>query len=127
MRTLQPLLTAAPPAAGGRRQGNQPVRCQAAPSGTLEAPAALQNAAAERAISGAAAGPRPTSAAAAAGSSTAAATLRGGRRGLHPVSLAPGGVLTSDIIARATGASSVTDEGYHPINRVAYQVEAVLG
>lgn len=120
MQALQALLTASPSAASGRRQGYKPIRCQAAPSSALEAPASQQNATLERAISGAAAGPRPSSAA--AGSSTAAATLRAGRRGLHSVPLAPGGVLTSDIIARATGASSVTDEGYHPINRVAYQV-----
>ncbi len=122
MQTMQALLTSASPAASGRRQGSKLTRCQAAPLGTLEAPTSLQSAAVERATSGATAGPRQNVAAAAASSSLAAANLRGGRRALQSVSLGPGGVLTSDIIARATGASSVTDEGYHPINRVAYQV-----
>ncbi|PRW61501.1 Arogenate dehydratase prephenate dehydratase chloroplastic [Chlorella sorokiniana] len=115
-----------------RRQQPQPaaasrglsLRCQAAGS-MLEAPssssaAELGRQAAERMASGAAAGPRPSTAGAASSPAGSGSSLRG-LRGSRPINLGPGGVLTSDLIVRATGSSGLTDEGYHPINRVAYQ------
>ena len=126
MATLQLAAAAAvTPGCAQRRQqpAHRPlsVRCQAAGS-TLEAPSSsssgteLGRQAAERMASGAAAGPRPS----AAGLSSSPASSGGMPRALRkarPVTLGPGGVLTSDLIVRATGSSAVADEGYHPINR----------
>ncbi|KAL4856490.1 Arogenate dehydratase/prephenate dehydratase 1 [Chlorella vulgaris] len=89
-------------------------RCQATPN-TLEAPSSSSSSAqaAERVASGAAAGPRPAASSAPAGS-----WLRG-QAGLRGISLGPGGILTSALVAEATGtdeAGAVAD-GYRPINR----------
>ena len=101
-------------------------RLTAASSNTLEAPP-TSNAAAERTASGAQAGPSTPAAAAAVppGGRLLRSTPR--RSSLLTVQLAPGGVLTSDVIARATGTSGAGDEGYHAVNRVAYQVQGVQG
>lgn len=91
-------------------------RCQAATSSTLEVPTSTRAAAESSRQAGAELVARPA----------AASGGRSGQRGagglLRPYSLGPDGVLTSAIIARATGTSGqVADEGYRPINRVAYQ------
>lgn len=112
-RRQQPQPTAAPRAAS--------LRCQAAGS-ILEAASSSSSAtelgrqAAERMASGAAAGPRPSTTGVASSPAASGSSLRS-LRGSRPINLGPGGVLTSDLIARATGSSGLTDEGYHPINR----------
>lgn len=81
----------------------------------------------ERQASGAAAGPSAgTPGAASTGAASSGLLLPGSAR-LRPVTLSPGGFLTSDLIARATGTAEgqVPNEGYQPISRVAYQVRAV--
>ena len=103
--------------------------CQATPS-TLDAPSTAPSAersssssgmqAVEWVASSALAGPHP----AATGS-----WLRG-REGLHGINLGPGGVLTSALVAKATGTgtdgqkAAAVEGGYHPTNRIAYQASA---
>jgi arogenate/prephenate dehydratase len=89
-------------------------RCQAAASSTLEVPTSTEASSSRQAAAELVARP------------AAASGGRSGQRGagglLRPYSLGPDGVLTSAIISRATGTSGqVADEGYRPINRVAYQ------
>lgn len=99
-------------------------RCEATPS-TLEPPRAAASGysstqAADRLASVAFAAARSPAAAAAAGG-----FLRG-PPGLRGISLGPDGVLTSALVANAAGTNgqqaAPVDDGYRPINRVAYQV-----
>lgn len=128
MASIHALGLTAPVAGGAAQRRQQPqlpsapraptLRCQAAGS-ALEAVSSssateLGRQAAERMASGAAAGPRPSGVASSPASS--GSSLRA-LRASRPVNLGPGGVLTSDLIARATGSSASPDEGYHPINR----------
>lgn len=98
-------------------------RCEATPS-TLEPPRAAASGysstqAADRLASVAFAAARSPAAAAAAGG-----FLRG-PPGLRGISLGPDGVLTSALVANAAGTNgqqaAPVDDGYRPINRVAYQ------